>query len=267
MNVIRAAAIVISALAHASLGYALARHEPEPAVVSFEKGEGQDLLTVEQGVAIEGLAKLGDAMETIETAEATPVQAVTPPPPVQAVKPVDELADAITSEASPVEDNIVQADEPPPPEIPEEKVAKLDEPPPPDLQKEKPPEEEVRPPQQVQPVEQPHQIAILTEQSSGEAKVAGDATARAEYLGKLRNVLEEAKVNPRSRLAGTAIVKFKIGTDGQLMWREITSSSGSKTLDDAALAAVDRAAPFPSMPAEVAGEPLVVSVPFKFITR
>jgi protein TonB len=110
-------------------------------------------------------------------------------------------------------------------------------------------------------------VAIVSEQSSGEAKTAGDATARNEYLGKLRNVLEQAKVNPRSRLAGTVVVKFKIGIDGALLWREITTSSGSKVLDDAAVAALDRAAPFPTMPTEVAEEPLTVSVPFKFITR
>ena len=194
MNLIRAAAISISALAHATLGYALARHVSEPAVAAFEKGEGEDFLTVEQGIA--------------------------------------------------VEDNIVKVDEPPPPD-----------------------DQEERPPEQVQTVAQPQQVAILTEQSSGEVKVAGDATARAEYLGKLRNVLERAKVNPRSRYSGTVVVKFKVSTDGQLMWREVSSSSGSKTLDDAALAALDRAAPFPTMPAEVADEPLVVSVPFKFITR
>lgn len=243
MSLIRAAAISISVLAHATLGYALARHVSEPAVAAFEKGEGDDFLTVEQGIAIEGLAKLGDAMETIETAEAMPVEAVTPPP-VQEVKPVDELSEAITSEASTVEDNIVKVDEPPPPDVQEEK-----------------------PPEQAQTVTQPQQVAILTEQSSGEAKVAGDATARAEYLGKLRNVLERAKVNPRSRYSGTVVVKFKVSTDGELMWREVSSSSGSKTLDDAALAALDRAAPFPTMPAEVADEPLVVSVPFRFITR
>ena len=243
-NFIRLFAIVLSTLIHASVGYGIAYKEPEPAAQSFEQGDGEDALTVEQGIALEGLAKLGDAMETIETVEATPVEAVEPPPPVEEQKPIEELSETITSDASTVEDNIV----------------KVDEPPPPDVQKE-------RPPEQVQPIEQPKQVAILTEQSSGEAKVAGDATARAEYLGKLRNVLERAKVNPRSRMAGTVVVKFKIGTKGELMSREITKSSGSKTLDDAALAALDRAAPFPSMPAEVADEPLVVSVPFKFITR
>ncbi|MEQ1718638.1 MAG: energy transducer TonB [Hyphomicrobium sp.] len=244
MNVVRASAALLSVLAHVSFGIGLTHRPAQPEQASFEQGTGSDVLTVEQGIAIEGLAKLGDAMETIETAEVTPVQPVTPPPTLQEVKPLDELTEAITSEASKVEDNIVKTEEPPPPEV-------------------QPP----KPPEEVQPVEQPQQVAIVTEQSSGAAKTAGDATARTEYLGKLRNVLELAKVNPRSRLAGTVVVKFKIGTDGQLLWREVTTSSGSKVLDEAAVAALDRAAPFPSMPNEVAVEPMVVSVPFKFITR
>ena len=243
MNFLRGTAVALSILAHGGFAYGLVHRPYEPANISFDRGEGEDTLTVEQGVAIEGLAKLGDAMETIETAEVTPVDTVTPPP-VEEIKPQDELSDAITSEASTVEDNIVKTEEPPPPEV-----------------------VETKPPEEVQPQQQPQQVAVVSEQSSGEAKTAGDATARNEYLGKLRNVLERAKVNPRSRLAGTVVVKFKIGTDGQLIWREVTTSSGSKVLDDAAIAALDRAAPFPTMPMEVAEEPLVVSVPFKFITR
>ncbi|MGL4396156.1 MAG: energy transducer TonB family protein [Hyphomicrobium sp.] len=240
----RTVAIILSLLAHGSLAFALTRHTNESRLEALDGGAGDDMFTVEQGIAIEGAAKLGDAMETIETAEVVPVtETPPPPPPVEEVKPLDELREAITSEASKVEDNIVKLDEPPPPDV-------------------APPTPEV-----VEAQEQPQQVAIVSEQSSGEAKTGGNSTARTEYLGKLRNVLERAKVNPRSRLAGTVVVKFQIGPDGQLMSREITTSSGSKVLDDAAVAALDRAAPFPPMPVEVAGEPMVVSVPFKFITR
>ena len=38
-------------------------------------------------------------------------------------------------------------------------------------------------------------------------------------------------------------------------------------LDDAAVASVDRAAPFPAMPTEANDGPMVVSVPFKFSVR
>ncbi len=244
MNLLRATTVISSLLAHAAFAYPLMRHEPPHAAIAYEKGDGSDIMTVEQGIAIEGMAKLGDAMETIETAAVAPVQPVDAPPPVQEIKPVEELREAVTSEASTVEDNIVKTEEPPPPEVPKPK-----------------------PPEEVKPEEKPQQVAIISEQSSGAAKVAGDTTARTEYLGKLTRTLETAKVNPRSRQAGTTVVKFKVGTDGSLMWREITTTSGSKVLDEAALAAVDRAAPFPSMPPEAGQEALVLTVPFKFITR
>lgn len=239
----RAIAGLLSLTIHLSAGYAMIKRPDIAAMEAFDAGTGNDNIVVEQGIAIEGLAKLGDAIETIETAEVTPVAAEAPPP-VPEVKPLDELRDVVTSDASTVEDNIVKADEPPP-----------ETPPPPK-------------PEVVQVQEQPQQVAVVTEQSSGEEKRGSvNSTARSQYLGKLRDVLERAKINPRSRLAGTVWVKFKIGAAGELLSREVTSSSGSQVLDDAAVAALDRAAPFPPMPNDVADEPMVVSVPFKFITR
>jgi protein TonB len=47
----------------------------------------------------------------------------------------------------------------------------------------------------------------------------------------------------------------------------VQQSSGSKLLDDAAMAALDRAAPFPPLPQEIARAPLEVQVPFNFVTR
>ena len=243
MTSFRAIAIALYLMIHASVGYAMLARTNVSAAAAFDAGTGNDSIQVEQGIAIEGLSKLGDAMETIETADVTPIAKETPPP-VQEVKPVDELRDTITSSESTVEDNINKTEVPPP-------VA----PPPPT-------------PEVVQAEERPQQVAMVSEQSSGEAKLGSlSTTARTEYLGKLRDVLEKAKVNPRSRLAGTVVVKFKVGAEGELISREITTSSGSDVLDKAAVAALDRAAPFPRMPHEVANEPMVVSVPFKFVTR
>lgn len=243
MQTLRAIAVLLSLAVHGSLAYALIAKPPMAVSDAFDIGTGSDSILVEQGIAIEGLAKLGDAIETIETAEITPMVAA--PPPIEEIKEIDELKDAITSEASTVQDDIVKDEEPPPPE-------KTEEP----------------PVTEVQPIDQPEQVAIVAEQSSGEEKLGSiSATARTQYLGKLRDLLERSKINPRSRLAGTVWVKFTIGPSGELMSREITSSSGSKVLDDAAVAALERAAPFPEMPKNVADEPLIVSVPFKFITR
>jgi periplasmic protein TonB len=109
---------------------------------------------------------------------------------------------------------------------------------------------------------------MLTEQSSSEAKTGStDTTQFKLYLGKLSEVVQKAAVNPRSRLTGTVWVKFKVSPSGDLISREVKTSSGSKVLDDAAIAAIERAAPFPPIPREASNEPVTISVPFKFVTR
>lgn len=243
MNSARSIAIVLSLLAHASLGYAMLPRVFQANVDALEAGDGDDVVTVEQGIAIEGLAKLGDAMETIETAEVTPIDP-TPPPPVEEVKPVEELRDVITSEVSEVQDDIVKTEEPPPPEIQE------------------------KPPEQVQVQEaQPEQVAIVTEQSSGEEKSGGDPKAFSLYLGKINQLVQRSKVNPRSRVAGTVVMRFTVGTRGELISKEVASSSGYPALDNAAVAALERAAPFPPIPPEVSTSPLAFTQPFRFIMR
>lgn len=243
MNLARSAAVAISLLAHGSFGYAVT-HRPAPELVTaYQKGTGSDIVNVEKGIAIEGLANLGNEEATVQTAEQTPIEAVPPPPAIQEIKPQDELRDVLTAKTSLFEDNIVKTEEAPPPV------------------------QETKPPQVVQAEEQPKQVALYSEQSSGAAKTAADSTARSEYLGKLSNVIQRAKVNPRTRAVGEVVVRLKIDKNGKVLTREIASSSGLKALEEAAFAAVDRAEPFPAMPLEVAEEQLVVTIPFKFVTR
>jgi periplasmic protein TonB len=240
MNWLRWTAIVLSVLVHGSIGYAMLPTLQQTNTQAIDIGKGTDIVLVEQGIAEEGNAKLGDALETIETAEVVPVQAAPPPPPEQ-VKP-DELRDVIASDASTVEQQVVKLDDPPP----------LKEPPPPET---------------IQAQAQPEQVAVVTQQSSGEAKSGGDAKLLGLYLGKINNHVQRAKVNPRSGTSGTVVMRFTIDVTGKLMSKEIAKSSGSKTLDDAAIAALDRAAPFPPIPPEVSIRPLAFTQPFKFIIR
>jgi periplasmic protein TonB len=242
MNVLRATAILLSLLIHGSIGYGMLPDLQNSNIEALDLGKGMDVVLVQQGIATEGISKLGDAMETIETAEIVPVQEQQPKPPEE-VKP-DELRDVIASDASEVQTDAVKTEEPPPP---------LDTPPP--------------EPQVVQTKSQPEQVAIVTEQSSGEAKTGGNAKAFGLYLGKVNDHVQRAKINPRTTVAGTVVMKFTIGVDGTLISKEIAASSGSKLLDDAARAAIDRAAPFPPIPPEVSVKPLAFTQPFKFIMR
>lgn len=235
----RLIAVLLSLLVHGGLAYAMLPVFEREHTEALDFGSGDDSVVVEQGVAIEGLAKLGDAMETIETAEIVPAE--TAPPPPEEVKPVEELTNVVTSEASDVEAATVKTEEP-------------------EELKEKPPEV-------VQAVQQPEQVAIVTEQSSGEERSGGDAKAFGIYLSKINQRVQRAKINPRARVSGTVVMRFTVGIDGMLLSKEIATSSGSKILDDAAVAALDRAAPFPPIPPEISIRPLAFTQPFKFILR
>jgi protein TonB len=66
---------------------------------------------------------------------------------------------------------------------------------------------------------------------------------------------------------GTAVVHFVVDSSGRVVSREISLSSGSKILDDAAIASIDKASPFPPMPQTLQRDAMDVSVPFKFSVR
>jgi len=205
---------------------------------ALDAGSGNDMFVVEQGIALEGVAKFGEAEERIETVDIPPVQPVEQPKEVMEVEP--DLNNVVTSTEAEHEEQVVKEDP-------------------------KPIEDKPIEPVPVQ--EQAPQVATLVEQSSGQAKQGGDTTQRRAYLGTLSKSIERSKVNPRSRQAGTVMVRFTVGPDGNLISRAVERSSGSKVLDDAAVAALDRAAPFPPMPQNVAQGPIEVSVPFEFVIR
>lgn len=239
MSLLRASTWVVSAALH---GAVLVGFAAVSGNAAYEAGDGDDLMRVEQGIALEGFMKFGEAEETIEAVEAPPVQQAVEAPPIEELKP-EELTNVISSEAAP----------------PEEAVAVRDEPPPPPLD---------RPQQELKPVEeQLQQVAAIAQSSSAQAQSGGDANQRSAYLGKLRTHIEKHKINPHSRIAGTVVLQFTVDADGRLVESRITASSGSKLLDDAALAAIERAAPFPPFPTGIDGREMAVSLPFRFITR
>ncbi len=240
MDVTRLGSVLGSALIHCAMLVPLVSFAGSSAL---DAGSGQDQFNIEQGVALEGLS-FGDAPETVQTIEQPPVEQVLAPPPTPEVKAVEQPPEAITT-ASIDQKEEVQAREPDPP-------------------KETPPEPPK--PEVVQQHAVPEQVAVETQASSAK-QTAGDPTKFAKYLGQLRTKLEKSKINPRSRYSGTVWLRFTVGESGEIVSREVATSSGSKILDDAAVTALERAAPFPPIPNEVGTRPLVVSVPFKFVAR
>jgi periplasmic protein TonB len=212
-----------------------------PGGAALDSGDSDDQFVVEQGIAIEGLDMWGQDETTVQAVEAEPMEASVARPAVEEVKELEEVEETkvIASETGPEQ------------EIEELKPEPVKEPTPP----------------QVATLEQAPQVAVEEKRATSAVKSGGEATAHSQYLGKLRTHLEKRKVNPRTRQVGTAVVRFTVDASGQLLTREIAKSSGNKQLDEAAIASVEKAAPFPAMPEEVNKEPLVVSVPFRFTVR
>lgn len=236
---LRAVTWLISFAVHAAVaGFFLI----SPSGASLDEGSGDTTFVIEQGISIEGVSKIGEAEADIAAVEAPPpvLQAA---PPVEEVKPIEEdTQHVIGSESGPEQEKV-------------------------DL--DKPPEEvkERQPDKQITAVEQ-LEAPIDEQRASGAQQSGGNTTALSAYRGRLFSHISKKKVNPRSRFSGTVIVRFTVSPQGELVSREIETSSGSKVLDDAALATIDRAVPFPPMPSEAQSDgPMVVSVPFKFSVR
>ncbi len=238
---LRVAAISLSLLIHATIGYAMLPHLQDVSEQSMDIGKGMDVVLV-QGGEPSASAMKGDTVATNEMPEVSAMQAAPPPPPEQ--KKPDELRDVISSEASPVEQQVVKTEEPPPPP---------DTPPP--------------PPETAQTINQPQIVAQVQEvQSAGQAS-GGNAKAYGRYMSEINDRVQKAKRNPRVAASGTVVLRYTIGIDGQLLSKEVATSSGSKSLDEAATEALDRAAPFPPIPPEVSVQPLAFTQPFNFIVR
>jgi protein TonB len=230
MSRMRLIAISMAVLVHALIGYLMLPSLRKSGANAFDLGQGNDIVLVEQGIATEGLVKLGDAIDTVKI---VPLHA---PPQSHEVKP-EELRDVISSDASNTEANVVETQEPS--ARPQPDVVRV---------------KELR----------PSQAAIFTEESSGAAKTGADPKAIGLYLGQVYKQVERAKVSAASRRSGTVVMRFTIGLDGKLLSRELVSSSGIKILDDAAEAALDQAAPFPPIPPKVSSKPIALTQEFTF---
>lgn len=233
---LRLSSWVISAVLHGTLALSLVSFVGGS---SYDAGSGDDMFVVQQGVALEGAASGGVDMETVSAVEVDPQEASIARPEVKEVKP-EEPEQIVASEAGP-ENELKEVQKP----------------------------EEVKEEKQVQEASQAQeqQVAVIEQKSAGSEKTGGDATAYSAYLGRISKHLEKHKVNPKTRLSGTVVVRFSVDATGQLKSREVAESSGSKVLDEAAIQAIDKSAPFPPFPEQKRDEPLVVSVPFKFLTR
>lgn len=215
---------------------------------ALQQGAGHQLMVVQQGTALEGLQALGHDEATVRPVEAPTPIAARPVPQQKVETPTPVAAHPVSQpqDVKPVEDtHVIQSTE-----GPKQQIA-------------------IKPPVK-QPEHAVQQTATLVQptvekmQSSGQHESGGSITARTAYIGALRTRLEKSKVNPGSAFTGTVIVKFTVNAKGELISHEVVKSSGSKILDRAALESIEKAAPFPPMPAALHEQQFTMSVPYTY---
>jgi protein TonB len=242
---LRLLAIGVSSGLHAAAVASVLWYERGPA---FESGSEVAAFRVDRG-RVEVIAAPGRDLVTVTASEAEPLSPSQPP------------AERLEARAEDVQELPDDTRDPGPDASLAETVTSKSE-----LRHELPHSEPARPAESKSAAAQQDTPPAAPERKSvGGAAPGGEATLRAAYLGTLRAKIEKATVKPRGRSSGTTIVRFMVDATGRIVSREIAVSSGSKVLDEAALAAVERALPLPPFPEGLARDPLVVSIPFKFV--
>ncbi|MEO1542674.1 MAG: TonB family protein [Pseudomonadota bacterium] len=293
---------VISFAAHAALVAPILLAPDVPKKSALDLGTGEDAIRIEMGLPIEGVASVGQDEITVAAVDATPAPAVAARPELKAVEqveqppletPPEEVVETIETDEPPPEqtpppemeltkepdpelqDLIVAKAEPVPTSVPPPLVTAAPPPPVEELE-EPPPLEEVEKPQleQVATAAQLARVAVREMVAAGAKKDGGEAQAKAlqKYMGDMYRYIQGFRVYPRTKKngrkrTGKVMVAVTLNNDGSVSDRRVTSSSGDRLVDKAALKWIDKATPFPAMPQETSASPLVVEIPFNFSVR
>ena len=106
---------------------------------------------------------------------------------------------------------------------------------------------------------------------AGGATDTGGRAAISSYFARVQAHLLRHRVYPpearASGITGVASVVFSLGRDGSVLSATLARGSGHAVLDQAAVAMVRRAAPFPPIPAEIAVSRLEMGAPVRFDLR
>lgn len=103
-------------------------------------------------------------------------------------------------------------------------------------------------------------------------RTGSDPAILRDFLQTVSKRIEKSKRYPRwardAGLEGKVVIRFAILRDGKLDEEiQLVSSSGTEVLDNAAIAAVKGAAPFPALPRSLSRERLQIELPMDFRLR
>jgi TonB family protein len=115
-----------------------------------------------------------------------------------------------------------------------------------------------------------NQAASVAAEAQDQQQAAAALAARrnellSQYSADLFSALERHKTHIAK--IGDILLQFTIAPSGRLLDRAVIQSSGIPELDRAALAALERSAPFRPIPADLGSGPLSFTIPFQFRIR
>lgn len=214
-----------------------------------------------------------EAMRTATIGQLTPDPAIQRNPPAL-LKPAEAIKPVATASLAPVIEEELQVAPVPKPRITRKPVeAKVETP------KEQPAE---KPKQADEPVEKkpdpkpPSKQASLGNGGAADADSAaskksgggqgkqnnGGSAAKEAYAGKVRAKVSRSVKTPKGKFeSGEARIMVLISANGQVLKTTMSRSSGDQKVDDAAAAAVKRAAPFPPIPDELGQSSVTITLP------
>lgn len=96
----------------------------------------------------------------------------------------------------------------------------------------------------------------------------GKSRARNAYLDQVARLTSRYRAYPRvaadNRQEGRVVTRVTIGRDGRLIDVRIDKSSGWPAIDAAELETIRKSAPFPPVPSDMPGDPLVLILPIHY---
>jgi len=258
------AAVVIVLALHVGLAVAYLRLRPEPETRAEAPAFEVAFMPAQDAPAAPPAVDQPDPAPTKMDQPEDPPKEL-PPPPVPDEPPPPQV-EAMVPPETPPPAPLVQV-EPVPPPIPEEatvvppekpveaappppKPAVVREPPPRKVTHDEKVEKRPAPPKSVAaPASKPMRVAAAPNPG---AESEGARIGRESWLSQFGAQIRRAATYPKGNtMSGTAQVSVTVARNGRLVSRRLTGSAGSPALDQAALAAIDRAQPFPPFPASM----------------
>lgn len=87
------------------------------------------------------------------------------------------------------------------------------------------------------------------------------------YNSRVYQALMKNALRPKTMQKGRVVLELTLAPSGELLEHHVVVSSGSPTLDRTAMTSLERAAPFPPVPAEVSEQAHTLRVPFEYAVK